>query len=353
LNINVAIYLDRNYAVPAAVMVRSMIENAAPGDFISLFALCVELGDEEKRAMEASWPRERIGVRWIDVDWRLYERGFSPVSYLSKAAYARLLIDRCLPSSVERVITIDCDGAVLGDIGELWRLGPGAHCVRAVRDPCVPRLGDDESPFVRGLAGAAAAPYFNSGLMVVDLKEWRRRGVSDRCLDLGERHAGQALYADQSLLNAALRGAWEPLALRWNCSLRHLAIHAYPSLRDRVYPFSEVVQALERPGFRHFLSGHKPWHATPFHPERDVYRHYLEKTAWGTGGDGAPSGRRGRRRAAFVRSRFSLLCYRQAADLRRKLGFQPRPLADLRHLIAALAREQSFRPHQEADAGRA
>jgi len=331
MDVNVAIYLDKNYAVPATVMVRSLIDNAAAETRIQLFVLAIGLTGDEKRAMALHWPEDRLKVQWIDLDWVPYERGFQRVNYISKAAYARLLIDRCLPSNVERVITMDCDGLVLDDIGELWGRPDGAHSVMAVRDPCVPRLQDDASEFMQRLADGKETPYFNSGLMVVNLKKWRELAVTDRCLALGERCAGQTNYADQSLLNAILQGAWEPLPLRWNCNRRHLAIHAYPSLRDRFYPLAEVRQALSHPAFLHFLSRDKPWHPTPFHPHREIYRHYL-KEAMRMGDDEAENRMRQREDAVGKRF-FPLVCYRQASRLRRKLGLPASRLANLMHLF--------------------
>jgi lipopolysaccharide biosynthesis glycosyltransferase len=331
MNVNIAIYLDENYAVPATVMVRSLIDNSAAENRIQLFVLSIGLTGDVKRAMASSWPEGGLDVHWIDLDWTRYERGFKQVNYVSKAAYARLLIDRCLPSTVERVITIDCDGVVLDDIGKLWRLPQGTHGVMAVRDPCVPRLQDDASEFVQRLVDGKDTPYFNSGLMVVDLKNWRDLAITDRCLELGERCAGQADYADQSLLNATLQGAWEPLPLRWNCNLRHLAIHTYPSLRDHFYPLAEVMQARRHPAFLHFLSRHKPWHSAPFHPHREIYRQYLKETAWMR--DEWPEGSKRQREDTIGRQVFPFLCYRQAASLRKKLGLSPSRFANLIHLF--------------------
>jgi lipopolysaccharide biosynthesis glycosyltransferase len=338
--VNVAVYLDENYAVPATVMVRSLVDNAAVEDRVQLFVLSTGLTEDTKRTMALSWPEGRLDIHWIDLDWTRYERGFAPVNYVSKIAYARLLIDRCLPSDVERVITIDCDGVMLDDIGKLWRLPLGIHSVMAVRDPCVPQLKDDTSEFVQRLADRKDAPYFNSGLMVVDLKKWRQQRLTDRCLEVGERRAGPADFADQSLLNAVLQGEWEPLPLRWNCNIRHLAIHSFPSLRDRVYPFAEVMQVRRRPAFLHFLSAHKPWHATPFDPHREIYRQYLKKTAWMR--DEAPEDSRRRCETAIRKKLFPLLCCRQAAGLGKKLGVPPSRLADLIHLLEECAGRSSF-----------
>jgi lipopolysaccharide biosynthesis glycosyltransferase len=233
--IHIAIYLDEGYAVPATVLVRSMLDNLGPSTAVHLHVLGLGLRDTTKRTMAASWPADRVVVHWVDVDWRHYEGVYLPTGYLSSAAYARLLIDRYLPADVEKVLTIDSDGIVLGDIAELWRLAPRRSCLMAVRDSFVRTLSDDTSEFIQRGCNMPDAPYFNSGLMLIDTRRWRDLGVAQRCFELASRHPGKAVIGDNSLLNAVLAGDWEPLPLRWNCNTRHLAIHSYPSIRGHVH----------------------------------------------------------------------------------------------------------------------
>lgn len=331
--VSVAIYLDENYAAPATAMVRSLIENSSEQK-IRLFVLAVEIKDEIRRRMEASWPKDRVDIEWIDLDLVGYETSFASVRYLTQAAYARILIDRLLPRDLDRVITLDSDGIMLADISELWKQVHRKHAVIAVRDPCFPRLKDDPSSFVQAIEGDKATPYFNSGVMLIDLKKWRELGISARCLELAKRHPGEAKIADQSLLNAVLKGEWEPLSLRWNCNRRHLAMHAYPSLRDQVYPYREVLEAIKKPGFVHFLSSRKPWQSIPFHPHRGLYFEYLQKTEWAAASV-APSDSK----SPAQKYQFARLCYRQATRFRQKMKFRRKRGADLGHFCARVVHE--------------
>ncbi len=323
--VNLLIYLDANYAAPATVMVRSVLENSM--SHLNLFVLAIDLSDEIKRTMVRSWPADRVTVHWLDVDLDQYAKSFAQVNYLSRAAYTRLLIDRYLPTQIERVITLDCDAVMLGDVAELWNFSHENYCVMAVRDPCVPNLSHDSSSFLR--SGDQDAPYFNSGLMLVNLKLWREKKISERCIKLAEQHPGRALYADQSLLNSVFQGEWEPLPLSWNCNFRHLLIHSYPSLRDQVYSHEEVIGALSEPKFVHFLSRSKPWHdRKKFHPHRKLYDHFLGLTLW------ASHERRSWLSDIFGRmskNSFRLRCYRQANQIRKKLRVSARRVADMKH----------------------
>lgn len=333
--IHVAIYLDEGYAVPATILVQSMLDNLGSSPPVQLHVLGLGLVDATKHTMAAHWPADRVVVHWVDVDWRDYERVYLPTGYLSAAAYARLLIDRYLPADVDKVLTIDSDGVVLGDVAELWRLAPRRSCLMAVRDSFVRTLGDDASEWIQRDRGTSGAPYFNSGLMLVDRKRWRELGVEQRCFELASRHPGKAVIGDNSLLNAVLAGDWEPLPLRWNCCTRHLAIHSYPSLRGHVHPPADVAEALRHPGFLHFVSGRKPWDARWYHPDGEIYRHYLAQTAWDC-----------RHPAAMDRWRwdaasFGWLCYSQAAETRARWRIPGKPTADFVHFLKSGAQHMA------------
>lgn len=344
--VHVAIYLDEAYAVPATVLVLSMVRHLCDASTVHLHVLSVGLGEETRRTMVASWPVDRVVVRWIDVDWREDAKGCLPTGYLSRAAYARLLIDRYLPAEIEKVLTIDTDGLILSDISELWRHAPRRACLMAVQDSFVRILADDRSEFIQDDADRHDAPYFNSGLMLIDTRRWRDLRVSERCLELAARHPGQATIGDNSLLNAVLKGDWERLPLRWNCSTRHLAIHMHPSIRGCVHPHREVVEAARNPGFLHFVSGRKPWHTGQYHPDRSLYLQYLGETAWpdrfaDRPGDGSLWGR----------ASFPWLCYRQARNAGTRWRVPRRSVLDFVHFLSrslgTVARRTAGRPQPD------
>ena len=152
--------------------------------------------------------------------------------------------------------------------------------VMAVKDCCNPTLGCDHSPFIQSEGIDRQAPYFNSGVMVIDLVRWRKQDISGHSLELAAKWKGRAAYADQSFLNAVLQGDWGPLPPKWNCNHRHLAIHSFPTMRDRVLSYHEVREAQRNPGFSHFCSAIKPWSPVPYHPHRRSYLKFLGKTQW-------------------------------------------------------------------------
>ena len=93
---------------------------------------------------------------------------------MTSTTYHRLLLPRLLPEEVTRAIWLDCDLLVTTDLVRLWETDLGGFHLLAVRDSVVPQVS---SPYGirrwRELGLPRSAPYFNAGVMLVDVNRWR------------------------------------------------------------------------------------------------------------------------------------------------------------------------------------
>ena len=62
----------------------------------------------------------------------------------------------------------------------------------------------------------AGEPYFNSGMILIDMARWRERNCEQRVLDVLARWGHELPWMDQDALNIALRGEVRFLDLVWN-----------------------------------------------------------------------------------------------------------------------------------------
>ena len=129
--------------------------------------------------------------------------------HLNQTAYARLMLGELLPASVRRVLYLDCDVICTGDIVELWRLSDAVPVAGAVID----RAGEG---WKRLLGLPAEAPYFNSGVLLINLDGWRSRDLGREILDWIAANPDSITLADQDAINAVLWEAITPLPDRWN-----------------------------------------------------------------------------------------------------------------------------------------
>src|SRR5262249_4150553 len=138
-----------------------------------------------------------ISVDWLKVD--LEAIGDMPVSeHISLSTYSRILLAELLPAEIDRAIYLDADTIAVRNLEELWSHDlEGLYC-GAAQDAFLPVLdpeqtfshplhsmtmrGVDPRPICnyRELGLVPTAPYFNAGIMLVNVERWRRECVARR-----------------------------------------------------------------------------------------------------------------------------------------------------------------------------
>jgi lipopolysaccharide biosynthesis glycosyltransferase len=165
-----------------------------------------------------------------------------------RIVYGRLLLDRLLPKEVERVLYLDCDTMVRRPIEELYDIDLGGLALAAVADPFHDgiKLGRDiktkQSPF------DSAQPYFNSGVMLIDLKAFAAADLPGRIAEFATTGVLDQLYFDQDILNLVFAYRWLELPWRFNLmlprksheSLGPVILH-YTGFRRPWWPYSGVA----------------------------------------------------------------------------------------------------------------
>lgn len=284
---------DNGYAMPLAVTIRSALERLGADRKMRLFILDGGLSDEIKGRLLTSLSDPRLSIEWLRPDVELV-RDLPTSAHLTAAAYLRLLMPVLLPPEVTRVIYLDADLLVRRDLGQLWDEDQGGHAVLATQDAGAPCL--DAAVMLPSFQRcrrylAAATPvanyrelglptdgkYFNSGVLVMDVAQWRREDYAQQVLDCLREHRRHVLWCDQYALNVVLARKWRALDRRWNQGAH---VYSYPSWRDS--PFDRETFALLRsdPWIVHFCSPSKPWQYFCAHPFTREFRRYLDETAW-------------------------------------------------------------------------
>lgn len=157
-----------------------------------------------------------------------------------------LLLAELLPADVSKVLFLDPDILVLEDLGLLWQTPLDGHVLAAVTDQAIPTCGSPRGvKNTQSLGIPRDAPYFNAGVMLIDLDHWRETNVTGRALEYLRAWDGRTDFYHQEALNSAVWNEWLPLGARWNI---------IASLTGRPYG-----PAVESPGIVHFSGYFKPW----------------------------------------------------------------------------------------------
>lgn len=264
---------DEAYAAPLAVCVASLLEHLPPGVGVDLFLIGPGLTPSTLARLEAWW-RDRVTLREFLVPSERLSALRDLVGARAVPAHLRAFLGSTLPAEIEKVIYLDADLLVLGDVRELWELDLEGQTLLATQDTYVQDLPRHCLP--PGEPPCRAQPYFNSGVMVIDVRAWRASGVEAAYLDAVRRVGHHSRWADQDALNASLVGRWGTLPPRWN---RQFALRLYPDWRCAPHSEEEFREARSAPAIVHFCSRSKPWHPFCDHPEEEVraFRSWLQR----------------------------------------------------------------------------
>ncbi|MDT8878299.1 glycosyltransferase family 8 protein [Halomonas saccharevitans] len=265
---NIVLSADEHYARYGAVVMASVIANTSDPECLNFFMLTPGLREETKRSLRDSVERIGAVLHVIDVD--ADELVGVKAGRFGVAALLPLMMHRYLPEDCERVIYLDCDVLVRGDLSVLWSVPLEGHVVAAALDLCNP-----SSRRSRILPDS----YFNSGVMLVDLTAWRGSEVGERALACLEKEGDDFRYPDQDALNRVLEGGWLRLAPEWN--FQPTAYAAVEKRYEHLVPYlSELKAAIRHPRIVHFIGAVKPWHGGCVHPLQSDFIAYSRHTPW-------------------------------------------------------------------------
>lgn len=268
--ITVVTLADSAYAMPLAVMVRSLLDTLSQSRRVYVVIVDGGLSDSQKAMLQTSWqsspgwPRARIeftrpayaGSRDLPVWGRL------PI-----ITYSRISVESYVSQSCSRLVLLDSDILVLKDVSQLFDLELSGATIGATQDPYIPFVSSrDGLACYRELGLAPDWKYFNAGVMLVDVERWREQEVAIRAFEFLARHWNSVHHYDQDALNAVLARQWKQLDQRWQ---------AHPRLNH-----SCGVPAGEDAFILHFSGRLKPW---SYRASGDADRHFyqvLDRTAW-------------------------------------------------------------------------
>jgi len=201
-----------------------------------------------------------IDFKKIELDCSSFPKFYNP----SKMTYARFCLSDLCPFS--KVIYIDTDFLVCKSLYPLMFCQTSSLGVAAVKDWLLRSISKDlqhDTPFfVDG-----NKPYFNAGLLVLDLNIIRSNKIFQKAKNLLSNYPQYCSSHDQSALNYILNGDFEPLDDSFNKQ----------NVRSNLSP-SEAIQILsDRSANIHFITQKgKPWITYSRYPAETMFRILLD-----------------------------------------------------------------------------
>ncbi|WP_288926493.1 DUF4422 domain-containing protein [uncultured Maritimibacter sp.] len=266
--VNVAFTSDRAYLPQTAAMVASLIEHAAPGRAYNLFYLHENIGDRDLDLLRSlAVAHGNVTLHAINVGTAFSQEYRARHHAPSNATYNRFLLFDLLPD-VERLVYLDVDLVLCGDVAELFDTDMNDAPLAAVTDALMTRVlatrvrtRDPEVPDLYaylsddlGLSDDQISRYFNAGVMVMNFAamEVAKVGRELREMVAGNRY----FFRDQDILNVYFRDRFVTLPAQFN--VHNSDRGAYDNVPVPIR--NDALAAKADPFIVHFAAAHqKPW----------------------------------------------------------------------------------------------
>lgn len=264
---NILLTLDRHYLAPMRVLLTSLFLTN-PQETFHIYLAGDGLEESDLASSRALCARFGADVTLLCVDDALFAAA-PTIRYYTRAMYYRLLAAQLLPGDIKRILYLDPDMLALGPLGELYETDLADHLFAA----CIHRgLVDLSTPVNRvRLRTQEAEGYFNSGMLLMNLDEMRRRVHPEAIFDYVEKNAHLLVLPDQDVLNALYADSILPLdERRFNYDARHYSEYLVASQGE-----CDMAWVTQNTRILHFCGKRKPWKKSVTGRFLALYRHYM------------------------------------------------------------------------------
>lgn len=206
---------DDNYIPYLDVAVSSLIANASKDYDYRIIVLNTGLCPKNIAKVKRN---EQPGfiIDFVDISKNLenIKSHFKNVYHFSIVTYYRLFIASLFPQ-YDKIVYLDCDLVVLGDISKLYNIDLGDNILAAAPEQYVQNTAEFRR-YAEVALGVDPDGYVNAGVLVINLKEFRKNNIEGQFIDLITGYDFELLDPDQAYLNYLCRDKIHMLPNGWN-----------------------------------------------------------------------------------------------------------------------------------------
>jgi len=196
--INIAYSSSEYYFKPSLVSIYSLLKNTDSD--IHIYFLSSGVSESNKKILEDLVKNFKAQLSIIEVESELIKFASKlnlPLMRGNYSTYARILLADILVD-VPEILLIDSDTLIEGDIGNISAHFDANKVLHAARDYVISNKNSRHED-----AELSSKPYFNMGVLHINLNQWRRLGITELLKNrFQEEH--KLKIADQSIINRYL-----------------------------------------------------------------------------------------------------------------------------------------------------
>lgn len=254
---NIAYGIDQRFFMPMGVSILSVIKtNPHESLFFHIFTDTLAPYDQERLlAITKLYPAVKITVYHVNEE---KFNAFPAFFIWSRAMYYRFAVSHALKDTADRFLYLDADVLCLSPLEKFYRQDFAE--IAAVIADYKTMVG-----YAKKNIGLQGDQYFNSGVMLVDIKKWNNAQISQRSVKMLLEENNYKYY-DQDVLNLLLWDNVKFLPKRYNF-IYHLIDLDIPLPADTV--------------LLHYSGSVKPWQAWgQFHPLTKLWLEHKDASPW-------------------------------------------------------------------------
>lgn len=279
INMNILYTCNDNYIWLMGISMTSLFENNKHIRDLDVYLLGENIPDSSKKilekiAQEYNRKVDIIDVPALDIPERLLS-GRWPMS-----AYTRLYSAQMLPKELERILYLDCDTIVTGDLSALETIDISDNIFYGVKD-CV------SGKYKQNISLKPDSNYINAGVIMINLSKLREMDISKVLSVYMESHSKLINYADQDVLNGVFCNDIGILNPEYNIMTIDV-VHSYKEIcvlrkPTSFYSEKELEDAIAEPVVIHYTTNMRvirPWYRNTNHPLAYEFHKYMKISPW-------------------------------------------------------------------------
>ncbi|MBO5038346.1 MAG: glycosyltransferase [Alphaproteobacteria bacterium] len=267
---------DSNFVKYFSVALQSLVENITSEFNYDIVILNNDISEQQQDTIIKYYEyKKNVSIRFYNMN--ILTKSFNidklkTVNHVKLAAYYRLFIPTIF-QHYNKVVYLDSDIILKNDISQLFKTNIDDVACAAVKDVFVSNVTAENELYFKGfyeysktvLGITDLKKYFNSGVMLFNIKKCLREDYQIKFMDVAQRN--NKYFNDQNVLNAVLQNDVKFLDINWNVQLNFTC----PLVVLNMNEFSNLH-------ILHFCSRFKPWQRSFEERYDDIWWKYARKS---------------------------------------------------------------------------
>lgn len=269
--IHISFGLNDSYSPSCGVMMISICENNRDAK-INFHILQNDISEKNKSKLEKIAEKYSQKITFYTVnDETLTDCPLGRAHFGVLSAYYRILLPLIVTPSIGKILYLDCDMVCVGSLKELFETDIEHYALAAI-----PAANMHDISYYNRLEYDMADGYFNSGVLLINLKYWHKNNVTNRLLGYIEKNRDKLIFFDQDALNYVLRKEKKFVSIKYNVNA---AFYLKDPLIGREY-WQDMMESRVNPVIIHYTGSAKPWNYECTHPMRQEFWRYAKLSPW-------------------------------------------------------------------------